>query len=206
MYTVYKALHTPTGKYYVGYTSKSIQERIGQHWGTCLSNRNTFQHYLHSTLMSEWEWIVLGTVSTYKEARDCEMYYIKTLNCYDMGLNEKTGAKAPEKRKEASERMKAYKAANPEPWHKGRIKVYSEESLEKMRLAKLRNPGTYERTDELKDELSKRYGKRVKELKSGLEFDSISKAAIHFNLKREAVRDVVNGKRSHTAGLVFVKA
>jgi len=47
--------------------------------------------------------------------------------------------------------------------------------------------------------------KTIVELKSGKEFPSISSAARHFNLRREAVRDVVNGKRSHTAGLVFIQ-
>ncbi len=205
MFTVYKATHVPTGKTYVGRTGQGLQCRIGQHWGQTQSKRRLFQHFLHSTKMEDWKWEVIAEVETSRQARDCEVYHIKLLDLYNVGLNEKTGTQDLKKREAASKRMKEYKAANPEPWHKGRKGVYSEETLEKMRLAKLKNPTRIVYTDEMKlaRSLGAENSKQIKELKSGLVFNSISSAAKHFNLHRQSVRDVAKGKRSHTAGYVF---
>jgi hypothetical protein len=148
---------------------------------------------------------VLHTVETYKEARDCELYYINLFDLYENGLNSKTGPSDENAREKASKRMKVYKAKNPEPWNKGRTQCYSEETLEKMRLAKLKNPTKLQYTEEqkLQRSINCKNNTQIVELKSGTIYHSISYAAKQLGLRREAVRDVVNGKRSHTAGYVF---
>ncbi len=205
MFTVYKATHVPTGKAYVGRTGQGLQCRIGQHWGQIESKRKLFQHFLHSTKMEDWEWAIIAEVGTQKEARDCEMYHIRLWDLYSVGLNEKTGTSDRNKREAASKRMKEYRAANPDPWHKGRTGVYSEETLEKMRLAKLKNPTRIAYTGEMKlaASLNAKNSKQVVELKSGMTFNSINNAAKHFSVPRQSVRDVAKGKRSHVAGYVF---
>lgn len=207
MYIVYKATHLPSEKVYVGQTKQKLEIRIGQHWAE-YRKMTKFHQFLHTTQMNDWKWEVLKVVEDYKQARNCEMYFINLWNLYDYGLNSPTGnGPNSEANKKASERMKAYRAANPEPWHKGRKGVYSEETLNLMRLAKLKNPTRRIFSDEDKAQASLRASnsKYVQELKSGLIFNSISNAAKHFNIRREAVRDVVNGKRSHTAGLIFIR-
>ena len=209
MYIVYKATHKLTGKIYIGYTKKDLQERIGQHWGVIESKRKAFQIFLHTTKMEDWSWEILHTFQTYKEARDSEMYYIKTLNSYAYGLNCPTGygsSKMETYRRLNSERLKNYRAQNPEPWNKGKTGIYSEETLNLMRLAKLKNPSKTVYTEALKQQKSLQAPNRkmVKELKTGQIFNSISQAAKFFKLSREAVRDVVNGHRTHTAGFVFI--
>lgn len=207
MYSIYKAKHGPTGKIYVGCTKEDLKCRIGQHWGMTRNKRKKFQIFLHSTEMSEWEWTTLHTVATSKEARDCEIYYIRLWDLYSTGLNSKTGNMTNERRAYFSEKMKQYRKENPEPWHKGRKQCYSEESLRLMSIAKLKNPTKYERTEEHKQKLRDKLTNQVqvKELTTDKVFNSISEAARFFNLRREQVRDVVSGKRKHTAGLIFIK-
>jgi group I intron endonuclease len=207
MYIVYKATHSPTGKIYVGQTGQLLQQRIGQHWGTPLSKQKPFQIFLHNTKMDEWVWEVLHTVATKEEANNCEMYYINTLKLYEHGLNTKGGLKDLAHREAASARMKAYRAENPEPWHKGRTGVYSEETLELMRQAKLKNPTRRVFSDEAKlaSCLRATNAKRIIEIRSLLSFNSISEASKYFGIRRESVRDVVNGKRTHTKGLIFLE-
>lgn len=206
MFQIYKALHKPTGKFYIGYTSQKLEIRIGQHWGVTENKQKTFHKFLHTTEMNEWDWTILHVVSTYEEARDCEMHYIKTLNAYEVGLNESTGlgASTLANRQAASERLKILRKENPEPWNKGR-KGVSAETRALMSMAKLRNPIRLNYTPELKlkKSLAASNSKKIMELKSGNIFHSISSAAREMGLTRELVRDVVNGKRNHTAGFVF---
>lgn len=204
MYIIYKATHIPTGKIYVGQTSKPLSVRIGQHWAN-ERKPTKFTSYLHSTKMEEWSWETIQVVLTYSEARDCEMYHIRLWDLYNTGLNSSTGGLSEEDRKISGARLKAYRAENPAPWNKGRTQVYSEETLEKMRLAKLRNPSRpkYTEEDKLKKSIQASNNKQIVELKSGVIYHSISHAARELGLRREAVRDVVKGRRSHTAGLVF---
>jgi hypothetical protein len=208
LFSIYKATHVPAGKVYVGQTRRKLEVRIGQHWGE-YKKLTKFHQFLHTTKMNEWSWETMHVVPTLGEARQSEMYYIKTWNLYEYGLNSKTGLGAPEAveaRKDASERMKAYRAANPEPWHKGRTGVYSEETINLMRMAKLRKPSIHVYTPEelLQRSLNAKNAKSVTELKSGLVFNSISSAAKHFGLRREAVRDAVKRGRLCRNGLVFV--
>jgi GIY-YIG catalytic domain len=206
MYTIYKAVHIPTGKFYIGQTKQRLQIRIGQHWGDYRA-KTRFHLFLQDTQMNDWEWTVLNTVATYGEARDCELYYINQLNAYEIGLNSKTGSSDHSIRQQSSERMKSYRAANPEPWNKGRKGCYSPETIDRMRVARLKNPTKYTYTDKEKRQRSLAAPNRtvVKELKTDKTFHSISEAARHFGLRRECVRDVVNGKRGHTAGYVFMR-
>lgn len=209
MYTVYKATHRPTGKFYVGYTQQELQCRIGQHWGLQPAKRRTFNHFLHSTKLEDWNWEILKTVNSYKEARDCEMYYIRQLDAYECGLNESTGlgASTLQNRKTASERMKAYKAANPEPWNKGRKGIYSQETLDAMSLAKLKNPSKKVYSQEKKDvrSLESKNSKEIIEMTTHKTYRSISHAARELGMRRESIRDCVNGRRRHTAGKVFME-
>lgn len=207
MFIIYKATHIPTGKVYVGQTQESLEVRMGQHWGT-VHKTSKFLDFLHKTKMDEWKWEILHTVKTRQEARECEMYYITTLRLYEEGLNSITGySKDSSTALKASERFKQYKKDNPEPWNKGKKGCFSEETLELMRLSKLQKPSrpVYTEQDKINKSLQATNSKKIKELKTQLEFNSISRAAKHFNLRREAVRDVVNGKRTHTAGYVFVE-
>jgi group I intron endonuclease len=209
MFIVYKATHKPSGKFYIGQTSQKLEIRIGQHWGLTDKKQKAFQTFLQTTKMEDWIWEILVEVATYQESRDAEMYYIKTLKAYDIGLNKKPGygTNTAEQRKISGERMKIMRSTTHiEPWNKGRKGCFSEETLNLMRLAKLEKPSrpVYTEEDKIRKSLQATNSKKIKELKSGLEFNSISRAAKHFNLRRESVRDVVNGKRTHTAGYVFI--
>jgi len=161
---------------------------------------------MKNTEIRDWVWNELAVVPSRKDAIDCEVYHIRLWNLYENGLNERTGSgPKTEGRNAASERMAAYRKENPEPWNKGRKGHLSEETRKLMSVAKLKNPSKRAYTAEQRLELSEKYGNKVLCLSTGTIFPSISKAAQFHGLSRESVRDVVNGKRSHTNGLVFEK-
>lgn len=205
MYSIYKATHTPTGKVYVGQTKRKLELRIGQHWAEYRAMRK-FNLFLQSTKMNEWTWEVIRVVDSYKEARDCELYYIEKWNLYEEGLNMRTGAKFNAAAREAaSKRFREYKEKNPEPWNKGRTGVYSEKTRELMSLAKQINPSRVVYTEESKlaASLAQKNSKSIVEVGTDNVYRSISDAARKTGLRREAIRDVVKGRRSHTGGRVF---
>lgn len=207
MFIIYKATHIPTGKVYVGRTKRKLEIRIGQHWGDVKQQLTKFHQFLHTTSMDEWTWVILETIESDRDARDCELYYISKWNLYEEGFNSKSGPGVN------SETWKAfvagrekYKKENPIPWNKGKVGVYSEHTREMMSLRKQKNPSNGGWTPKRQEEAKKntKGSKKVRELSTGLVFVSISEAARHFNILRESVRDVVNGRRNHTAGRVFI--
>lgn len=207
MFIVYKATHVLTEKIYVGQTSDKLEFRIGQHWAE-KRKMTKFNIFLHATKMSEWLWETIAIVATKKEAIDCEMYHIKKWNLYDLGLNSPSGAQNNmDARNAASERMKDMRKESPTPWNKGRHGQISYETRQLMSIAKLNNPTRIVYTEEMKlaKSLHTKNRKTIIEVSSGLEFPSISAAGRYFNIPREYVRDVVNGKRTHTGGKVFIE-
>jgi group I intron endonuclease len=205
MYYVYKAIHTTTGKFYIGMTDQGIRIREDQHWTTPIHKKKKFHRFLHATNREDWNWVVLATFENKKDCINCELYYINVLKSVEFGLNDSRGTKSPEVKRASALVLEEYRKQHPGSWHKGRTGVYSEATLERMRLAKLKNPVRAPWTEERKLKASREYGKKIKELGTGLQFDSISKAAKHFNIRRECVRDVVNKRRTHTHGLVFIE-
>lgn len=206
MYIVYKATHKPSNKVYIGRTKEALEVRIHWHWRDKNKNKTKLHKLMKDSTKEDWTWEIIATVEKYEEWLDCEMYYINLYDSYNSGLNSTSGAHKQEHLKNSSIRMREYKKQNPEPWNKGRKQVYSEKTLELMRLAKLKNPTATKWTEKQKLEQSLKATNSVEivEMATGLQFNSISRAAKHFNLRREQVRDVVNGKRSHTKGHVFV--
>lgn len=208
MFTIYKASHSPSGLFYIGRTSKPLIVRIGQHWADTDRSQVKFHSFLKNSDVDDWTWQVLAEVQSYSESVDAEMYFIEQTDAYEKGLNSKAGMGSSEEllEKHLPRIKKQGFQKNHATWNKGRKGVYSEKTLELMRLAKEKNPSRQVHTPESRakkaDEATNK--KQIMELGTGEVFASINDAVKKTGLRRESIRDVVNGRRNHTSGRIFV--
>lgn len=199
---------------YFGSTQMTLSRRMGCHYRAAKSNSHyKFATALRNSIPSDWMWDVISCFEEKQQARDLEMELIKKQDHEFLifGLPDKEVRPRVYNSKpgygKASEELKAkFRAAKigHVPWNKGKNNIYSEETKLKMSEAKLgkKLPKWSEKRMAI---MKSKFGQPIKELTTGLEFESHVLAAKHFAIRREMVRDVVNGKRKTTNGLVFTK-
>jgi hypothetical protein len=149
MYIVYK-LTSPSGKNYIGYTSKTIEKRINVHCNDrqCLINKNNqlprFYAAWNKYPIDQWVREILHTVSSKKEAQQLEKYEIQNRNSLDesFGYNMANGGDGGDtgrngekwKREEHSKFLRQqYKN---EPHRKQIISEQAKERQQKLKLNK----------------------------------------------------------------------
>lgn len=89
---VYKATNKITGKSYVGFTSKTLEQRKSRHYTDARSSTCHFHHALNKYDKGDWEWEELGECETLEDTYDVETQKIQEYDSFDNGYNSTTGA------------------------------------------------------------------------------------------------------------------
>jgi len=81
-FIVYMCINKINGKKYIGYTSKSIEERIRGHYKKAQKSKYKkdvfyFQHALNKYNVEDFEWSILNTLDSIEEAYRCEIDMIQ---------------------------------------------------------------------------------------------------------------------------------
>lgn len=203
MYRIYQATHTPTGRVYIGLTTRQLFQRIGQHLVVAEYKRTPFQQFLHTTEYADWKWEVLCEIAERGLAYETEAQMIRDAEARGPVLNEHGRIAKGTTLSWLSEHQ--FKPGTT-PWNAGKSGVYSADTISKMRIAKLRKPATKAvYTDQDRQNLrDAQQCKAVRCVETGQEFQSISLAATAMGLNRADVRRVLQGKRSSAKGYTFV--
>lgn len=202
MYKIYQARHVPTGKSYIGITKVPLLKRIGQHLGLTEYKQEKFQRFLHTTQYSEWSWDILFEVENRQEAYALEADMIKDFKAAGIELLNGTGI-GGRVYDDPSTWLKEHQFKPGEAsWNKGRQGV-SDDTREKMRIARLRKPVRYIPTAADAQRTRSLLGKKIVCVETGQEFDSISQAAVALGLHRGNIRKVLQGKQTYAKGFSF---
>jgi predicted GIY-YIG superfamily endonuclease len=203
MYKIYQAKHVPTGKMYIGVTKAPLLKRIGQHLGLTEYKQGKFQQFLHTTQYSEWEWSVIMELSDRRQAYKTEADLIKDAKAtgHDLLNSDETGPKSFVGKKLewlAEHQFKKGQTA----WNAGKTGV-SDETREKMRVARLRSPTRYIPTEADASRTREAQGKKIICIETGVEYPSIGFAAQELGLHRSSIRNVLQGKQTYAGGFTF---
>jgi len=100
-YLIYRAL-SPTNKSYIGYTSKSLQERIYFHLDQA-NNKNRPEYYRpFKKALRKYKdkivWTVLDITNTIENAHNLEKHYIEIYKSYKNGYNASLGGEGVNRR------------------------------------------------------------------------------------------------------------
>lgn len=84
---VYKAKNKLNNKCYIGKTTKSLEERMGQHIKHSEKGKSKFFKALKSYGADNFEWEIIYTAKTLNELDEKEKYYIKLYDSINDGYN-----------------------------------------------------------------------------------------------------------------------
>jgi hypothetical protein len=142
-----------------------------------------------------------------EEASKAELFYIHDWDLYENGLNSATGGWDEGKKQQLRERMLTNNPAKTDShWSRGKKGVFSDETLDKMRLAKLGKPrGTPSDDVKSKMQTSQKNRVRIECIQTNQIFESITDCAKTLQLNRPDIRRVLNGERNHAHGFTFRK-
>lgn len=84
---VYKAKNKLNNKCYIGKTTKSLEERMGQHIKHSEKGKSKFFKALKSYGADNFEWEIIYTAETLNELDEKEKYYIKLYDSINEGYN-----------------------------------------------------------------------------------------------------------------------
>ena len=78
---------SPSGKHYIGITSKSLEERKKTHYQD--ATRGSQRYFMNAIRKygEQLSWEVLQKVDTWEEAKNLEIAYIKQYDSYNNGYN-----------------------------------------------------------------------------------------------------------------------
>lgn len=219
MYIIYLA-SSPSNKKYIGFTSRSLEIRIMEHFsqaklGSC--------HVFHKALRKygkKVEWEILEQFETENEALNKEKYYIKFYKTRDydnngynstdggegcngfrptLEQNKKNSERQKEKMKDPEFRKHAMKNLNTGvPWNKGKkIGSYSTKESEIKRKNSLKRNGTTAGKSKIPIDII-----NIKTNES-LIFSSMSDGANQLNLHISAISKCLSGKQKFHKGYCF---
>lgn len=195
MFTIYQALHVPTGKLYIGITSGPLSQRIHQHYVQSRVTWGPFQAYLQLTQELDWQWTIVGEAKHKSEAYKIEADLIRALPV-DLRLN--------------AFRKKGYQLKHSHSFVKGQPsymagRTHSEEARAKMRESKLYKPTKVDWTAAQKEHLmlAQKDRKEVLCIELDRVFPSISSAARELGTSPGAIRKVLSGKQHAALGFTF---
>lgn len=203
MYKIYQAKHVPTGKVYLGVTKVPLLKRIGQHLGLTEYKQGKFQQFLHTTQYSEWEWTVVMELADRGQAYATEADLIKDARARNQDVlnSDETGPKSFVGKKLEWLAGHQFKKGQPS-WNKGKVGV-SDETREKIRVARMRNPSRYIPTEADANRTREALGTKIVCVETGVEYPSIGYAAQVLGLQRGSIRNVLQGKQTYAGGFTF---
>jgi len=202
MYKIYLAKHLPSDSVYVGITKGRLMTRIGQHLHLATYKRERFQKFLHTTEYNDWTWDVIEEVEDREKAYGLENVYIKDYASRHNSLNTVGVTKS----KPDPKHLKPYQFKKGQVAHnKGKTGEISDETRQKMREAKLRNPVVVDWTDDMREEMRARQKNRkpVQCIETGDVFMSQSEACKKMGLTRSNLRNHLKGVYKTVKGYTF---
>lgn len=176
--------------------------RIGQHLHLAPYKREKFQTFLHGTEYNDWTWNVVYSCEDRQLAYDTEAQMIRDATSLGPVLN----VVGNHKNTKITWLSDHQYTKNTKPWNAGKTGVYKPESLEKMRVAKLRKSSVKEvyTSDDRQRARDSQQCKAVMCVETGVVYQSISVAAQAIGTCRSGVRNVLKGKLKYTKGYSFV--
>ena len=205
------------GKRYIGQTSTSVKDRW--HNGNGYKRHFIFWKAIEKYGWDNFEHIILeDNISSIIEANAREQYWIQYYHTYIndpncMGYNMTPGGMANGEISDATKQKISLKNKGKIAWNKGKHNIYSEEALAKMRTANLGRHFSEEvkakisaaskgkkRTKETKRKIAEAKYKKVFCIELNKIFNSISEAAIFFNVSISTISGCLNGHAKTAAG------
>ncbi len=166
---VYIAKNSVNNKCYVGYTTKTLDERIKTH--LYKSNNKTNKHYFYLFKeairkygIENFTWVILAHCSSIEECCNLEKHYIKTLNTispngYNLTEGGNGGIQSEETRTKISNSVKKYWDNNKENHHWSNItsnerSEWAKKSWEVKKSKGYEPPTGFTRSEESKTKMS----------------------------------------------------
>lgn len=216
-YYVYKAKNKINGKIYIGQTV-NFKERIWQHQRCYEKEDCKFHDAIKEFGFDNFEWEILKTFCTKKEAEESEKYFIEFYNSYRDGYNENKGGVGGHNAKSviclslSGEYIKRYDSASDtqkDGFNSSNVLLCC-----KNRLYTCKNHMFMFEDDYLKYG-SKQYKKPISKcIKSVIqcdlngnfikEFSSIQQASIETGVTRSTISGVLTGIYKSAGGYIFV--
>jgi len=123
---IYRATNKINGKQYIGYTTKSLSERIQTHVNKSKSNSDKSYFYLFKLALRKYEidnfeWDILETCTSKEECCKREIYYIDKYNTispngYNLTYGGNGGIMSKETKEKVSKSLKTYWQNNDHYW------------------------------------------------------------------------------------------
>lgn len=199
---IYVIENTLNGKKYVGQTTRTLDERMKEHF----RHSNTpIDKEIKKVGKDNFDYYVIDEAHSIEELYNLEQHYIKELDTMNNGYNCCYGGKTTKGYKHLESSKKAMSDAKKElnicgvnnPFFG---KKHTQKTKEKMSEAWKNREMSEEWKQKLKDNHPKR---KVLNITTGETFDSIKQAAEVYNLKATHISRVCRGKRKTTGGFAW---
>lgn len=167
---VYKAINNVNGKLYIGYTTKTLEERIKMHLNKSKNKNNKHYFYLFKEAIRKYgienfTWDILADCSSIEECCELEKYYIKSLdtispNGYNLTEGGNGGIVSEETKIKISDSVKKYWGENKTKHHWSNISAkersnWAKKSWDIKRNNGYKSPSGFTRSEESKLKMSK---------------------------------------------------
>jgi group I intron endonuclease len=215
---VYIAKNLVNGKDYIGYTTKSLDERIKSHLYNSMNKSDKHYFYLFKQAIRKYgidsfQWEILTECTSVDECCDLEKFYIKKLNTispngYNLTEGGNGGIQSEETRLKISNTVKEHWANNKENHHWFNIDQqkrteWAVKSWETKRNSGYTYPTGFTRSDESKIKMSQTKNEKNKtrwlNIKTNeIIFLSPTKMAEHCNLSVSVFNHLKNGRQKQT--------
>lgn len=196
---VYVIKNKLNGKKYVGQTTRTLKERMDEHFR---HSSTPIDKEIKKLGKDNFDYYVIDEAKSIEELYKLEQFYIKELDTMENGYNCCYGGKTTKGYKHLESSKKAMSDKKKEinlsgvnnPFYG---KKHSKETREKMKEAWKNREMSEEWKQKLKDNHSKR---KVLNVTTGETFNSIKEASEFYDLKATHISRVCRGKRKTTGG------
>jgi group I intron endonuclease len=197
IYRIYTLAHPITLEIvYVGQTRTTLIARLIRHYSSCLSRTSNIYKWIKELRDNNLVPIIELLEEVDSSQKDiAEIFWISQLRNWNFNLlNQNIGGQGNHGYKHPEERRKLISENNIGKKGQVGIHYHSEESLEKMRQAKLGKSLSEEARQKLSSHNKNRIGgskTKVIDTETGIIYSSISEAATKLNIKKATLRERV---------------
>ena len=190
---IYKATSKTSGKSYIGKTTNTLKQRIGEHNRKSIKSKHTnhFHNAIKKYGKDDFIWEILDTCDSEVELNLLEIKYIKLHNTYGNGYNLSLGGEGQTGYKYTGEHSKKMSESMKKAYEEGRKKsvfdTMTEESIKKIR------EGASKWAKEITIGEKNGMGGKGKKIKiDGKIFNNMREAAEEFNVHKKTIQYRLN--------------